>query len=277
MFDQIASRLKPAHLAAILGALFFVSQASAQQYPGLSAHDLAKLVQNPLADSVSIPFANDTNFPLGPYRQTGDILNIQPVVPFKLNNDWNLVTRTTIPIMSQVRLSSSDPPAFGMGDVVPMFLLSPSHPGDLIWGAGPTLSLPTATEKNLGTGQWAAGPSAVALIMPDPWVFGVLLSQWWTFASPRGGTPMNRTAAQLFIVYNFSDGWFLSSSPIITADWSAASRDRWTVPVGAEVGRVFEVGGQAMSAAAGLYYNAVRPGFGPDWQARLNLTLIFPH
>ncbi len=249
----------------------------AQDSKPLSAHDLAKLVQNPLADSVSIPFAYDSNFPLGPYRQAGNVLYTQPVIPFKLGNDWNLVTRTTLPLTSQVRLSPTDGPTFGTGDVVPMLLFSPAHPGSVIWGVGPTFSLPTASDRRLGTGQWAAGPSAVAVVMPDPWVFGVLVSQWWSFAGPSGGALMNRTAAQLFIVYNFDSGWYLSSSPIITADWSATSRDRWIVPVGGEVGKVFEIGGQAMSASAGLYYNAVRPTFGPEWQARLNLTLIFPH
>lgn len=236
---------------------------------------MAKLVQNPLADSISVPFANETNFPLGPYRQTGNILNIQPVIPFRLSDDWNLITRTTIPIVSQVRLSPTDAPALGMGDIVPMFALSPAHPGNLVWGVGPTFSLPTATEKNLGTGQWAAGPSAVALLMPDPWVFGVLISQLWS--GPHVTRPVNRTAAQLFVVYNLSDGWFLSSTPIITADWTVDAHDRWTIPIGGDVGRVFEVGSQAMSASVGLYYNAVRPDFGAEWQARLNLTLIFPH
>ncbi|MDR3468219.1 MAG: hypothetical protein P4M07_19980 [Xanthobacteraceae bacterium] len=276
LFGNVGRYLGTARLAPICGLLFLAAPAAAQQ-PQLSAHDLAKLVQNPLADSISIPFANDTNFPYGPYRQTGNILNVQPVIPFRLNDDWNIITRTTLPFMSQVRMSPDDPPSFGMGDIVPMIALSPSRPGNVIWGAGPTFSLPTATAPNLGTGQWAAGPSAVVVVQPDPWVFGLLVSQWWSFAGPRAAAPMNRTAAQLFVVYNFSDGWFLSYSPIITADWSADSRDRWTVPVGGEVGRVFEVGGQAMSAAAGLYYNAVRPGIGPEWQARLNLTLIFPH
>ncbi|RDV05257.1 hypothetical protein [Undibacter mobilis] len=88
---------------------------------------------------------------------------------------------------------------------------------------------------------------------------------------------MNRINAQLFLVYNFPDGWFVSSSPIITADWSAASHDRWTVPFGGEIGRVFEINGQAMSASAGLYYNAVRPDNSAEWKARLNLTFIFLH
>lgn len=111
----------------------------------------------------------------------------------------------TVPPNGQSRLSPTDPPAFGTGDIVPMFALSPSHPGNLIWGVGPTFSLPTATD-NLASRQWAAGPAAVALLMPDPWVFGLLINQWWSIGHPSGDAPMNRINAQLFLVYNFPDG-----------------------------------------------------------------------
>jgi hypothetical protein len=134
--------------------------------------------------------------------------------------------------------------------------------------------MPTSTSRNLG--QWAAGPAAIALVQPDPWTIGLLLTQYWSLDAPAAAAPLNRTAVQLFIYYNFDDGWFLGYSPIFTAEWSAPQRDRLTAPVGGEVGRVFEIGGQAMSAAAGLYYIVVHPDNGPEWQARVNLTLIFP-
>lgn len=129
---RVAARFKNALAATASGLLLFAAQADAQQQP--SSQDLAKLVQNPLASTISVPFANETNFPLGPYGQAGNILNIQPVIPFSLNKDWNVVTRTTIPVSSQVRLSPSDPSEFGIGDVVPIIALTPAHPGDLIWG-----------------------------------------------------------------------------------------------------------------------------------------------
>lgn len=158
---QLAAHFKIALTATASALLLFVVQAAAQQQPQLSAHDLAKLAQNPLADTISIPFANETNFPLGPYGQTGNILNIQPVIPFRLNDDWNIVTRTTVPVISPVQHSPSDPADFGIGDIVPLIALSPSHPGDLIWGIGPTFSLPTATSRHLGSEQWTAGPTAI--------------------------------------------------------------------------------------------------------------------
>lgn len=272
---RAVSHLIAACAGALAAVLLCHSHAAAQQ-ADLSAHDIAKLIQNPLADSISVPFANDTNFNLGPGRQTGNVLNVQPVIPFELNADWNLVTRTTIPFLSPVALSANDTTSFGIGDIVPMVMLSPSHPGDLIWGVGPIFSLPTATPGVPGTGRWAAGPSAVALVMPDPWVFGLLVSQWWSIGGSEFAQTVNRLSAQYFVVYNFPDGSFVSSSPIIHSDFNADSQDRWTVPIGGEVGRVFEISGRAMSASVGLYYNLIRPANGSDWQARLNLTLVFP-
>lgn len=252
------------------------NQASAAETSDLSAHDIAKLLQNPLADTISVPFANDTNFPLGPNRQAGNVLNIQPVIPFRVNSDWNLVTRTTVPLVSQPRLSSSDPAAFGLGDIVPMAVLSPSAPSNVTWGLGATFSVPTATNNSLGANRWAAGPAAVVLTMPDPWVFGLLASHLRSFAGSSSGARIDRTAVQYFVIYNFSSGWFLSSTPIITADWAAKSSNRWTIPVGAEIGKVFNLSGQAMSASVGLYRNVIRPTDSPDWQVRLNVSFVFP-
>lgn len=260
--------------------LFLIScganQASIAETSDLSAHDIAKLLQNPLADTISLPFANDTNFPLGPDRRAGNVLNIQPVIPFRLNSDWNLVTRTTVPLISQPRLSPSDPATFGLGDIVPMAVLSPSTASNVTWGLGATFSIPTATSSSLGANRWAAGPAAVVLTMPDPWVFGLLVSHLSSFSGSSSGARIDRTAAQYFVIYNFPSGWFLSSTPIIAADWTAKSSARWIVPVGGEIGKVFNLSGQAMSASIGLYRNVIRPTDSPDWQVRLNVSFVFP-
>lgn len=262
-------------LALAVAAALSLYPAVAQEQD-LSAAEIAKLVQNPLSDAILVPLANDANFGVGPWRQPTDALQIQPVVPFHINDDWNLITRTTIPLISQARFSETQGRENGIGDIVPILALSPSHPGPLIWGFGPTFSLPTATDKTLGTRQWSAGPAAVALVMPDPWVFGALVTQHWGFAGSHEVNRISRFSAQLFAIYNFPDGTFLSSTPIINADFTADAPRKWIVPVGGEIGRVFEWEGQAMSASVGAYYNVVRPAFGPQWQLRLNLTLLFP-
>jgi hypothetical protein len=261
-------------LAALAAGFAACPPSARAQTAQMSAADIAKLTQNPLADASALPISNDTNFAQGPYRQPGNVLQFQPVIPFSLNSDWNLVTRTTIPVMQQVRFSDTEGPRFGLGDIVPIFALSPAHTQSLIWGLGPSFTLPTATSRTLGTRKWSAGPTAIALIMPDPWVFGLLVTQMWSFAGAQDAQRVNRLATQYFVNYNLSDGWYLTSSPIITTDWTAQG-GKWTIPFGGGLGRVFEIGSQPMSASLGAYYNAIRPNDGSTWQLSFSLSFVF--
>ena len=140
-----------------------------------SADALREAAQNPIASLISVPFQNNTNFSVGPYHQTQNVLNIQPVIPFKLNEDWNLITRWITPVVYQPRLSPEDGPDFGVGQTYePAFFLSPTKPSNgIIWGFGPQFFLPTATDKTLGVNEWGGGPAFVALTMKEPWVYGV--------------------------------------------------------------------------------------------------------
>jgi hypothetical protein len=144
--------------------------------------ELAKKTQNPVADLISVPFQNDFNFSAGPKDATIYVLNVQPVIPLKLTEDWNLITRIITPIINQPSLFEGADSAFGLGDINPTFFLSPAKPSALIWGVGPTFTLPTATDSLLGTSKWSMGPAAVALTIQGPWVFGALANQQWSFA-----------------------------------------------------------------------------------------------
>ena len=278
MIDRLSVKRRTSNFAllavACLCSVLPVAAANAQNAP-MSAAEIAKLVQNPLADAIMLPFANDTNLAHGPHRQTGNVLSIQPVVPVHVNDDWNLITRTTIPVIRQVRMSDTEGPRFGIGDAIPILALSPSHSGSLVWGVGPTFILPTATDPLLGARKWAAGPAIIALVMPDPWVFGLLISQYWSFAGSHRTNRVSRLAAQYFVTYNLPEGWFVGSTPIITADWPERGRNRWIVPFGADFGRAFVIGEQPVSAAIGAYYNAIRPDHVARWQLRANLTFLF--
>lgn len=247
------------------------SDAIAQQ----SSEELAKAAQNPVAAMISVPFQNNTNFDVGPFRRAQDILNIQPVVPITLNADWNLISRTIIPLIDQPRLLS-DSSVFGLGDINETLFLSPTHPGAVIWGVGPVFTAPTATNTILGTGKWLAGPSAVALFMPGHWVIGALVSNQWSFAGDSDRPSVNTGLIQPFINYNFERGWYVSVSPIITVNWNAASGQQWTVPIGGGIGRVFRISHQAFNAQVAGYYNAVHPDNAGNWQLRLQLSLLFP-
>jgi hypothetical protein len=237
--------------------------------------ELAKKTQNPVADLISVPFQNNFNFSAGPNDATIYVLNVQPVIPLKLTEDWNLITRTIMPIINQPSLFPGDDSAFGLGDLNPTFFLSPAKPGKLIWGVGPTFTLPTATDSRLGTSQWSMGPAAVALSMQGPWVFGALANQQWSFAG-WGDQDVSQLLIQPFVNYNLPDAWYLVSAPIITANWEASSGDKWTVPVGGGVGKLFKLDKLPINTQLQAFYNVERPKFAADWQLRFQLQFLFP-
>ena len=237
--------------------------------------DLQKQSQNPIADLVSVPFQSNTNFNAGPFSRTQEVFNIQPVVPMHLSDDWNLISRTIIPLLSQPS-PFFDSNTNGVGDITQSLFLSPTHPGKLIWGVGPVFTIPSANDPILGTGKFLLGPTAVFLVTPGHWVIGVLLNNQWSVGGNPLRPPVNAFLAQPFANYNLAHGWYLNTSPIITADWLAASGERWTVPVGGGFGRVFRVGDQPVNASIAAYYNAIRPPDTPTWQLRVSVALLFP-
>jgi hypothetical protein len=237
---------------------------------------LAKETQNPIANLISVPFQNNFNFGVGPNDATQWILNVQPVIPITLNKDWNLITRTIIPIINQPSPASGIPSASGLGDINPSLFFSPANSGKLIWGVGPTMTFPTATNSLLGNGKWSAGPGLVVLTTPGHWVIGALANNQWSFAG-WGKNSVDALLIQPFINYNFSHGWYLTTSPIITANWLAASDDRWTVPLGGGVGKLFKLGKLPVNTQLAAYCNVVTPHQGgADWQLRFQVQLLFP-
>ena len=241
--------------------------------PGVA--DLAQQAQNPVADLISVPLQNNTNFGLGPDDRTQNILNVQPVWPFKLSDDWNLITRTIIPVTSQPLPDGSR--KNGLGDTTLTAYFSPRNESSLIWGAGPVVLIPTSTDDSLGLGEWGGGLSAVALTMPGDWVIGSLISNVWADSGDDTKKDINLFTWQYFVNYNIpgGNGLYLVSAPIITADWNAGSSDRWTVPFGGGIGKIFKIGNQPVNAQVSEYYNVEKPEFGPDWQLRLQLQFLF--
>ena len=163
----------------------------------------------------------------------------------------------------------------GLGDTSFTAFISPVNSQAITWGVGPVFLLPTATDDALGSDKWGAGASAVFLAMPGPWVIGSLFSNVWSFAG-SGDQDVNLFTWQYFINYNMAAGWYLTTAPIITANWKADSDNTWTVPFGGGVGKIFKIGKQPINAQVSGYYNAVTPDFGPDWQLRLQLQFLFP-
>lgn len=260
----------------LLSTAAMTSPAQAQQ----SNESLAQAAQNPIADMISLPFQNNTNLRVGPKDQAQNVLNVQPVYPIHINSEWNLITRTIVPVLSQPDFGSGAGRTDGIGDVQFSAFLSPARSSGWIWGVGAIAQVPTATNDVLGQGKWALGPTAIALHMEkgDPWVYGALVNNVWSVAGKESRPSVNQMAIQPFLNYNFrtSPGRYLTYSPVITADWKANSHDRWTVPLGLGIGQIFRVGRQPVNAQVSLYNNVVRPDNGAEWQLRVQVTLLFP-
>jgi len=266
-----------AYLAAALAAV--------PAHAEMSEEELAKLTQNPVGNLISVPFQNNTNLNAGPQKETQNVLNIQPVIPIEVNREWNIITRTIIPVISQPPLTPTDGERInGIGDVQFSAFLSPANPssGGLIWGAGVIAQAPTDSNDALGNPRWGLGPTAVLLHLAhgDPWVYGVLVNQVWSVGDAIKGSRQSgdysQALMQPFLNYNFPDGTYLTSSPIITADWKADSGQKYTVPVGGGVGHIFHLGRLPVNTSLAAYYNAVKPDLGPNWQIRFQVQLLFP-
>ena len=243
----------------------------------LSAEELAKIAQNPVGAMISVPFQNNTNLNYGPEKGTQNVLNIQPVIPISINSEWNVITRTILPVISQPALYSGDDRANGIGDIQFSAMLSPAVPVGAIWGVGMIIQAPT-NSNGLGNDNWGLGPQAVMLKMKkgDPWVYGVLANNIWSLSSNGSGGSYNNGLIQPFLNYNFPSGFYISSAPVITANWKAENSQRWTVPLGAALGKIFHFGPLPVNTQLGAYYNVVKPDNGPDWQIRLQIQFMFP-
>ena len=259
-------------------ALALIALAPSPARAELSAEELAKLAQNPVRNLISLPFQNNANFNVGPESGTQNILNIQPVIPISVNKDWNIITRTIVPVISNPSLGPTIPSKDGVGDIVFTAFLSPANPGHLIWGAGPVVQVPTNSSAELGNKNWGLGPSFVVLHLDhgDPWVYGVLVNNIWSLSSSKQGGSYNNGLIQPFVNYNFSEGFYLTSSPILTVDWKADSGQRWVVPLGGGVGKIFHLGKLPVNTQLAAYYNVVHPDNGADWQLRFQVQLMFP-
>jgi hypothetical protein len=259
--------------------------------PAAAADDadaLAKATQNPVASLISVPIQNNSNFGVGPYNRTQDILNIQPVIPARITENWMLISRIIQPIVWQPDATENTGGEYGIGDMNPTFFLSPAKPGKLIWGIGPAMVFPTATSAVLGQGKLSFGPSVVALVQPGHWTLGFLVNNVWSVAGSSHRPSVNQMTLQYFITYNLKKGWNINSGPIVTANWhnqaggeSADGDDtppggRWTVPFGGGVGRVTRLGYQPVNISANFYGNAIHPPGASSWGMRLQIALLFP-
>jgi hypothetical protein len=238
-----------------------------------STAELARAAQNPVADIISIPFQDNIGFGYGPQKDVQNVLNFQPVIPFHLTDDWNLITRTILPVVTQPSFTDTGSTT-GLGNLTFTAFLSPGRPGAVIWGVGPVATFPTATSPVTGSqSTWGLGPSAVVLAMPGRWVLGALVNNVWSVAGARSNTFL----LQYFVNYNFGNtGWYLTTSPIVTANWEAAAGQQWVVPFGAGAGKLLRLGKLPVNVNLSAYWNAWKPDVGPDWTLRVQVSILLP-
>jgi len=263
--------------------VFTSAQVSADQ-------DLAKQSQNPIGNMISLPMQNNTYFDVGPSEEWANSFQFQPVYPVNFGK-VNLINRAiipinylagqevTVPVREQIQddfVTFETDSVFGLGNITYQGFISPAKPGKLIWGAGPVLQIPTHTDDRLGTDKWSAGPGLVALAMPGKWVLGCLGYNIWSFAGPSDEDDVNSLLFQYFINYNIANGWYLTSAPVITANWEKDSSQRWTVPLGGGIGRLVKFGKQPVDFKLQTFWYAEKSDNGPDWSLQLQVKLLFP-
>lgn len=237
------------------------------------AADLAKKLNNPVADLISVPLQNNILFNVGPGNGFRETTNIQPVIPFDLSEHWNLISRTILPVTYQEGIFPGSGNQFGLGDTVQSLFFSPKDPEPFVWGLGPALLLPTATDDLLGSEQWGVGPTGVILKQAGPWTVGMLANQLWSVAGNDGRETVNATYLQPFLAYTTHTHTTFTINSESTYDWTAK---QWTVPFNAGVSQIIKLGGRPVSIGLMGTWFAEAPDSAPDWGVRCVFTFLFP-
>lgn len=240
--------------------------------------DLAKQLSNPIADLISIPFQGNYDGGMGSKDEGQKIyVNVQPVIPVSIAEDWNMISRTVLPVViEQKDISPGSGTQSGLGDTVQSLWFSPKQhtDGGLTWGLGPAFLLPTGTDDLLGARKWGAGPTGVALYQIGPWTCGALANHLWDFAGDADRPYVNSTFLQPFLAYNTPNAWTFAINSESTYDWRT---EQWSIPINGMISKLIRVGSQPISLQGGVRYWAESPDSGPSgWGFRLTVTFLFP-
>lgn len=262
--------------AVITFLLLFVTPAT-QAQESATAEELAKKLSNPIASLISVPLQLNYDSGIGS-DDKGDrfVLNVQPVIPISINEDWNLISRTIIPLMSQDNIFPGAGSQSGFGDIVQSVFFSPKAPtaSGWVWGAGPVFVLPAATDDLLGAEKWGVGPTGVVLKQNGPWTMGALANHIWSFAGDNKRNDINSTFFQPFLSYTTPKAVSYAINIESTYDWDS---DQWAIPVNLTMTKVTKIGGQLVSVGGSVRYWVESADSGPEgFGVRLMITLLYP-
>jgi hypothetical protein len=241
-----------------------------------AAAELAKKLSNPIASLISFPLQANFDYGQGDGSGYKFVMNVQPVVPISLNEKWNVISRTILPLVYQSRVADSGNQG-GLGDILESLFFSPKAPtkGGIIWGIGPAILVPSATDSSLGGKKWAAGPTFVALKQESGWTYGVLANQLWSFAGSSDRSEINSLFVQPFVSKTTKTLTTFTLNTETTYSWKAT--DHWSVPLNFSVSQLMKFGKTPVSLTGGLRYWADSPAGGPTGIGyRFAVTLLFP-
>ena len=243
-----------------------------------SAADLAKKLSNPVAALISVPLQLNYDEKIGP-TESGKrwLLNVQPVVPITLNEEWNVISRTILPIVSQKDIVPGAGTQSGIGDIVQSLFFSPKAPTADGWilGAGPVLLLPTGSDDLLSAKKWGLGPTAVLLKQDHGWTYGALANHIWSVAGDSARPDISTTFLQPFLAYTTPTAWTYAVNTESTYDWNAK---QWSVPLNLNISKVTKIDSQLISVGGGVRYWVDGPDSGAHgWGFRFVVTLLFPN
>ena len=239
------------------------------------AAELAKKLSNPVAALISVPIQNNFDWGAGPKGDGFQYkVNIQPVIPISLNENWNLISRTVLPVVYQENVIGTSSQS-GLADTVQSFFLSPKEPtkGGWIWGVGPAFLLPTATDSLLGGEKWGAGPTAVLLKQQNGWTYGALANHLWSFAGESSRQDVSATFLQPFVAYTTKQQTTFTFNTESTYDWESS---QWTVPLNLMAAQLVKVGKLPLQFQVGGRYYAEKADHGPEWGLRFSIVFLFP-
>jgi hypothetical protein len=253
-----------------------VSIAASPSFAQDNSADLAKQLSNPISSLISVPFQYNYDDGLAGGDGSREYVNVQPVIPFSIGEDWNLISRTIVPLTSVEGVPPGAGRTRGVGNVVQSLFFSPKAPtaGGLIWGVGPVFQLPTSTDDVLGPQQLGAGLTAVGLVQSNGWTLGALANHIWSVNKEDEYGESSATFLQPFVSYSTPRGTSVTLNTEATYDWI---NEEWSVPINLAVAQIVRISGQPMQLQAGARYWADSTPNGPsDWGARLGVTYMFP-